>query len=149
MGLRLEFGPGGWVLGLKARGGTEKKKEKFPLCESIRHWPLQGHCPKGDQPTDRLTDRPTDCWVDGRRGVQSRVARDQKTVFTLTSCSSLLSENSQMDRQIHKQADLQKCFIRPWMDAGTNSLKPASYTRLENDHLFEKIFPSVPKFPHR
>ena len=41
LGLRLEFGPGGWVLGLKARGGTEKKKEKFPLCESIGHRPIR------------------------------------------------------------------------------------------------------------
>ena len=25
----------------------KKKEEKFPLCESIGHRPLQGHCPKG------------------------------------------------------------------------------------------------------
>ena len=27
-------------------GWTEKKEEKFPLCESIGHWPLWGRCPK-------------------------------------------------------------------------------------------------------
>ena len=35
----------------KGGGGTEKEKkakkeEKFLLCESIGHWPLQGQCPR-------------------------------------------------------------------------------------------------------
>ena len=61
---RLEFGPQGWDLGLKAgilalrlgsesegRGTEEKEKkeekkeEKFLLCESIGHRPLRGCCP--------------------------------------------------------------------------------------------------------
>ena len=36
-------------MGVKVRGGMEKKeekKEKFLLCESIGHWPLWGRCPK-------------------------------------------------------------------------------------------------------
>ena len=24
----------------------EKKKKIFPMCESIGHWPLRGHCPE-------------------------------------------------------------------------------------------------------
>ena len=62
--MRLGFGPQDWDLGLKAGiwalrlrygpvvgGGTKKKekkekeKEKIPLCESIGHQPLWGHCP--------------------------------------------------------------------------------------------------------
>ena len=50
---RLGFEPRGWDLGLEG-GGTEKKgkekeeekEEKFLLCESIGHRPLQGRCPK-------------------------------------------------------------------------------------------------------
>ena len=59
LALRLKFEPGAWGLGLKTgiwalrmgfwpkgwRGGT-LKKEKFPLCESIGHRPLRGHCSK-------------------------------------------------------------------------------------------------------
>ena len=55
--MRLGFEPLGWDLSLEAEiglrlglkgGGTLKKKikEKFPLCESIGHWPLRGLCPK-------------------------------------------------------------------------------------------------------
>ena len=35
-------------MGLEVGGGTEKEeeKEKSPLCESIGHQPLRGHCPK-------------------------------------------------------------------------------------------------------
>ena len=49
---RLGFGPRGWALGLRAWGGVmekeeeEEEEEKFPLCESIGHWPLRGRCPK-------------------------------------------------------------------------------------------------------
>ena len=54
---RLGYGPGGWDTGLEAEiwawwwgGGTkenkkeEEEKEKIPLCESIGHQPLWGHC---------------------------------------------------------------------------------------------------------
>ena len=60
-------------MGLEARGRggaekkekKEKKEEKIPhMCESIGYQILQGHYPKGDQPTDQptkqLSDQPTD-----------------------------------------------------------------------------------------
>ena len=49
---RMEIGPLGWVVGLEAGGGMQKEEEKekkkkiFPMCESIGHWPLRGHCPE-------------------------------------------------------------------------------------------------------
>ena len=43
MGLVAESGGGGGERGEK----KEREEGKFPLCESIGHWPLRGRCPKG------------------------------------------------------------------------------------------------------
>ena len=61
MGLTARIWVSKWV-----EGGTKEKKEekeeKFLLFESIGHRPLRGRCPKGDQPTDRPTDRHSGVW---------------------------------------------------------------------------------------